>query len=149
MVFAPVAPVVVPAQVQTATVACAERSVEIEFVPQSRVVVRSSSKELASASFLSRSLSPTCRRLREPHSFTNGGLGPEIRRHVVLRCTVSAGVRLHVNPVFDEHGKVIGTSLQVGTTSNPFRVVASAILKNKGDPYASRIYRAKRYCAVR
>ena len=40
----------------------------------------------------------------------------------------------------------IGSSLSV--SSGPLRVIAAAVLKNKGDPYASTVYRARAYCKL-
>ena len=134
--------------VQTATVACAAHVVQVDFSPQRRVIVTSGGTRLAFASFTARSLTSTCRRVPEPRAYTGGGLGPEIRRPLLVRCTSAAPLRIHVNPIVDDNAKRIGSSLQIGT-GDPLRVIVSAILKNKGDPYASRIYRAKRYCATR
>jgi hypothetical protein len=131
--------------VQTATVACAAHVVRVDFSPRQRVVVTSGGARLAFASFTRRSLSSSCRRVGEPRDYTSAGLGAEIRRPLAVACTLPSAARIHVNPITGEHDNAIGSSLQVGV-GNPLRVIVSAILKNRGDPRASRIYVAKRYC---
>jgi hypothetical protein len=42
----------------------------------------------------------------------------------------------------------VGSSLIVGIGAPRLRVVASAVLKNKGDPYAPQLYRARAYCKL-
>ena len=56
---------------------------------------------------------------------------------------------MHVNPIRSESGAIVGGNLVVGVGTDPrLRVIASAVLKNKGDPYASRVYRAAAYCKL-
>jgi hypothetical protein len=100
---------------------------------------------LGLASFTERWVSGACRRVSEPRAFV-GKLGPEVRRPLRLHCAASKPIRIRVNPISDD-GAVVGTSFQVGF-GDPLQVIASAILKNRGDPYASRIYRDRRYCRV-
>jgi hypothetical protein len=53
-----------------------------------------------------------------------------------------------VNPIRGGNtNAVVGSNLVVGIGS-PLRVIASAILRNKGDPYGSRVYRAATYCKL-
>jgi hypothetical protein len=135
-------------RVATGTVACSTSSFQISFDPKNRVVVTSSGKVLASADFVSRSLGSSCRRVGDPKQFVNGGLGSEIRSAASFRCAASEPIRIHVNPITDEAGKRIGSSLGVGIGTTRMRVIVSAILKNRGDPYASRVYRAAAYCKL-
>jgi len=136
------------ARVGTGTVACATNSFGISFDPKQRVVVTSSGHVLASADFTSRSLGSSCRRVAEPKRFVDGGLGPEIRKAIAFRCAANEPIRIHVNPITNGAGKRIGSSLAVGIGKTRLRVIVSAILKNRGDPYASRVYRAQSYCKL-
>ncbi len=132
--------------VGTATVACSARSFTVSFSPQRDVVVTARGTTLGSASFTRRWVSPRCDRVAEPRRFADGGLGGEIRRRVVLRCSAPRSIRIHVNPILNgDTDKIVGSNLVVGT-GEPLRTIVSAVLKNKGDPYASRIYRAAAYC---
>jgi hypothetical protein len=131
----------------TATAVCPVRSFTVSFDPRRSAVVKSGGRVLASATFETRTLGGLCRRVPEPKAFRDGGLGAEIRRPLGVRCAANAPVRVHVNPIRDDRGKIVGTSLQVGI-GDPLRVIVSVILKNKGSPYASRIYRARAYCKL-
>jgi hypothetical protein len=136
-------------QVSTATAVCATHSFTMAFDPKRQVVVTDGAHVLASASFTSRVVSSRCRRVAEPKRFVDGGLGPKIRARTSFRCLANRPIRVHVNPVRNEAGAIIGSSLQVGIgTDARLRVIASAILKNKGNPYASRVYRAATYCKL-
>ena len=42
----------------------------------------------------------------------------------------------------------VGSNLGVGIGAPRLRVIVSAVLKNRGDPYASRVYRARSYCKL-
>ena len=133
----------------TGTVECSTSSFVVSFDPARRVVVSSSGRVLASASFTARSLGSACTRVPEPKAFVNAGLGSEIRIATSFRCAVAAApIRIHVNPVRNEAGKIVGSNLSVGTGSKRLSVVVSAILKNRGDPYASRVYRARSACKL-
>jgi hypothetical protein len=133
---------------RTATVACTTRSFDVSFRPKYHVVVTSGGTELGRASFTTRRLTGVCPRVHEPRNYADGGLGAEIRRRVVLHCTAPRPIRVHVNSIINgDTGAIVGSNLSVGV-GDPLRVIMSAILKNKGDPYASRIYRAKRYCRL-
>jgi hypothetical protein len=136
-------------QGSTATAVCATRSFTMTFDPKRRAVVTDGTHVLASGSFTSRAVSSRCRRVREPKRFLDGGLGAEIRARTSFRCLATRPIRVHVNPIRNEAGAIVGTSLQAGIGTNArLRVIASAILKSKGDPYASRVYRAARYCKL-
>jgi len=137
------------ASIGTGTVACAMSSFSVSFDPARRVVVTSGdNKVLASASFTARSLGSECKRVAEPKGYADGGLGPEIRKTISFRCAANAPIRIHVNPITDEAGKIVGSNLSVGIGAPRLRVIASAVLKNRGDPYASRVYRARSYCKL-
>lgn len=136
-----------PPPLRTATAVCSVRTFVVAFDPKQRVVVSDGDgRVLGSASFTRRSLTGRCRRVTEPKEFVDGGLGREIRRQIAFRCSAPKPIRLHVNPIRDGNtGAVVGSALEVGYGTR-FRVIASAVLKNKGDPYASRVYRARAYC---
>ena len=136
-------------QGSTATAVCATHSFTMTFDPKRRAFVTDGTHVLASGSFTARSVSSRCRRVREPKRFIDGGLGPEIRARTSFRCRAIRPIRVHVNPIRNEAGGIVGTSLQAGIgTDARLRVIASAILKSKGDPYASRVYRAAKYCKL-
>ena len=133
----------------TATAVCATHSFTMTFDPKRKAFVTDGTHVLASGSFTSRAVSSRCRRVPEPKRFVNGGLGPKILARTSFRCLTTQPIRVHVNPIRNDAGAVIGSSLQVGIgTDARLRVIASAILKNKGNPYASRVYRAATYCKL-
>ena len=133
----------------TATAVCATHSFTMTFDPKRKAFVTDGTHVLASGSFTSRAVSSRCRRVPEPKRFLDGGLGREIRARTSFRCLANKPIRVHVNPIRNEAGAIVGTSLQAGIgTDARLRVIASAILKSKGDPYASRVYRAAAYCKL-
>jgi hypothetical protein len=133
----------------TATAVCASHSFTMTFDPKRKAFVSDGTHVLASGSFTSRAVSSRCRRVPEPKRFVGAGLGREIRARTSFRCLTNAPIRVHVNPIRNEAGAIVGTSLQAGIgTDARLRVIASAILKNKGNPYASRVYRSATYCKL-
>ena len=133
---------------RTATAACPARVFTVAFDPKRQVVVSAGERVLASASFTTRRLSSRCRRQAQPKSFVDGGLGFAIRAPITFRCLTTKAIRIHVNPIRNGSTKaIVGSALVVGVGS-PFRVIVSAVLKNKGDPLASRVYRAATYCKL-
>jgi hypothetical protein len=131
-------------RVVTGTVACSTNSFEISFDPARRVVATSSGKVLASASLTSLSLGGTCRRVPDPKTFARAGLGPEIRSKLAFRCAASAPVRIHVSPIRNGAGKIVGSTLDVGTGARRLQVIVSAVLKGSG----SRVSRARSACKL-
>jgi hypothetical protein len=135
--------------VSTSTAVCATHSFTMAFDPRRQAVVSDGTHVLASASFTSRAVSSRCRRVPEPRRFVSGGLGSPIRSRTSFRCLATQPIRVHVNPIRDDAGAIVGSSLQVGIgTDARLRVIASAILKSKGNPDASRVYRAATYCKL-
>ena len=133
-------------QVGTATAVCATHSFTMTFDPMRQAVVTDGERVLASISFTSRAVSTRCRRVAEPKRYVYSGLGSAIRARTSFRCLANKPIRVHVNPIRGgASNAVVGSNLVVGIGS-PLRVIASAILKNKGDPSASRVYRAATYC---
>jgi hypothetical protein len=133
--------------VGTATAVCGTRAFAITFDPKRRVVVTDGRNMLASATFSSRAVSSRCRRVGDPRRYVNSGLDGEIRTKASFRCQATRPIRVHVNPIRNDRDEIVGSSLSVGIgTATRLRVIVSAILKNKADPYASRVYRAAAYC---
>src|SRR5919202_2438418 len=96
--------------VRTATAACPVTSVTVDFDPRRGAVVRSEGRMLASAAFRTRSVSASCRRVRAPKGFLEGGLGPAFRRPLGFRCAANAPIRVHVDAIYDR-GAVVGSNL--------------------------------------
>ena len=131
----------------TATAVCGTHTFTIAFDPKRRAVVTDGQHVLASVTFASRAVSSRCRRVPGPRRYLDGGLGREIRRKASFRCQTTRPIRVHVNPIRDDRDAIVGSNLSVGIgTATRLRVIASAILKNKGDPYAPHAYRAAAYC---
>jgi len=134
-------------EVSTATAVCATHSFTMTFDPKRQVVVTDGVHALASATFRSRAIGSGCRRVAAPKRYVYSGLGAPIRARTSFRCLAAKPIRVHVNPIRNGAGAIVGSGLWVGIGS-PFRVIAYAILKNKGDPSASRVYRAATYCKL-
>ena len=134
-------------QVGTATAVCATHSFTMTFDPKRQAVVTDGERVLASISFTSRAVSTRCRRVAEPKRYVYSGLGSAIRARTSFRCLANKPIRVHANPIRGATNAVVGSNLVVGIGS-PLRVIASAILKNKGNPSASRVYRAATYCKL-
>lgn len=133
--------------VRTATAACSATNFTVSFDPARGAVVRSGGRTLASATFRTRSVGASCRRVREPKGFLEGrGLGVAIRYRLGFRCAANRPIRVHVNAIYSR-GAIVGSNLSVGI-GDPLRVIVSAVLKKKGDPHASRLYRARAYCKL-
>ena len=132
-----------------ATAACATHSFTIAFDPKHRAVLTDGAHVLASVSFTSRFISGRCRRVPDPNRYYSGGFGVGIGTRTSFRCLSSKPIRVHVNPIRNDAGAVVGSSLQVGIgTDARLRVIASATLSRKGGRYSSRVYRAATYCKL-
>jgi hypothetical protein len=132
---------------RTATAVCSTRAFTVAFDPKRQVLVTDGERALASASFTARTISGRCKRVGEPSAYVSRGLGGEIRARTGFRCATTKPIRIHVNPIRNgDTGGVAGSALLVGIGGPRFRVIVSAVLKNKGDPKASRIYRVAAYC---
>ena len=135
-------------RVGTATAVCPARSFNVAFDPKRQVVVTDGQRQLASASFTARAISSRCRRIPQPRRFVGRGLGAEIRTRTSFRCLTTQPIRIHVNPIRNrDTDAVVGSALNVGIGS-PFRVIVAAVVKNRGDPYASTVRRAAVYCKL-
>jgi hypothetical protein len=136
--------------VSAASAVCSTRSFVISFDPRRRVVLTDGGRVLASATFTSRSISSRCRRVREPKRYLYGGLGKAMRGRTSFRCLAAQPIRVFVHPIWNrDTGAVVGSSVQVGIgTTSRVRVIVSAMLKNKGDPFASRLFSAAASCKL-
>lgn len=137
--------------VGTATAACPTRTVAVSFDPKRNVVIGDGLRTIASASFTGATISSRCRRVAQPRGFVDGGLGTVNRTRTSFRCLSARPIRIHVNPIRNgDTGKRVGTALQVGiaTARGRLRVIVSAVLKDRGDPRASRLYSAAAFCKL-
>ena len=139
-----------PPAIRTVTRACSTTSFTIAFDPKQRAVVADGAGHvLASASYTSASVSSRCRRVAEPKAFVGSALGPEIQHAMTFRCLASKPIRIHVHAIRNrDTDAIVGSSLSVGIGAPRLRVIAAAVLKNKGDPYAPQLYRARAYCKL-
>jgi hypothetical protein len=132
---------------------CDSKAVQVTFDPAESVTVAAGGVELATATFTERRVSEDCdvvpgapRTTMKGSPYDGESLGEGIYRRAELECSVAGGVRIDVHPIFNANvGRNDGSVLLVvdGRT-----IVVSAVLKNKGDPQASRVYHAPRYCTA-
>jgi hypothetical protein len=126
---------------------CPTRTFNVAFDPTRQVIVTAGERPLASATFSRRAISGRCRRVREPGAVVSGRLGAGIYARTAFRCMATKPIRIRTHAIVNgDTGGIAGSVLLVGIGSPRFRVIVSAVLKNKGDPKASRIYRAAAYC---
>ena len=139
-----------PPSIRTVTRACSTTSFTIAFDPKRHAVVTDGAGHvLATSSYTSASVSSRCRRVAEPKTFIDDALGPEIRKAMSIRCLASEPIRIHVHAIRNrDTDAIVGSSLSVGIGAPRLRVIAAAVLKNKGDPYAPQFYRARAYCKL-
>ena len=131
------------------TRACSTTSFALAFDPKRRAVVTDGAGYvLAAASYTSASVSSRCQRVAEPKALVDDGLGPATHSAMTARCSTSQPIRIHVHPIRNERDAIVGSSLSVGIGAPRLRVVAAAVLKGKGSPYAPRLYRARAYCKL-
>jgi hypothetical protein len=134
-------------------VACDLTSVHVSFDPAARVSVTAADTTLASATFDDRRASADCevdpgavRTTMESTPYDSTALSEGLYRRAEFDCRVAGGVRIDMHPIFNANiGRNDGSTLLV---LDGMRVVVSAVLKNKGDPRASRVYHAPRYCTL-
>jgi hypothetical protein len=140
---------VVGAPTPQTTAVCATHTFTMTFDPKRQAAVTDGTHVLASVSFRSRAVSSRCRRVGTPKHYDARGLGVGIRGRTSFRCLTNESIRVHVNPIRNGSGAIVGGNLVVGVGSDArLRVIASAVLKNKGDPHASRVYRSATYCKL-
>ena len=132
---------------------CRSDSVRVEFDPASGVSVAAGGDALARATFTERHVSEDCDLVRgapkttmEESPYDDRLLANGRYRRANVDCTVAGGVRIYVHPIFNaDIGRNDGSVLLV---VDGRKIVVSAVLKNKGDPQASRVYHAPRYCTA-
>ena len=74
--------------------ACRATAFDVEFAPQTAVVVTSEGVRLGYASFAKRWVSPSCKRVTAGGLADDRGLGAEVGRHVVFHCAAGTPRRL-------------------------------------------------------
>lgn len=127
-------------------VACDADAVRISFDPAESVEVTSGGRTLALATFTERRVNADCRDapgtdVRRDDRLDRSG----VYRRTELECRFRSAMHVRVNPIFNaDVGRNDGSSLLV--LDGDF-VVAAVVLKNRGDPQASRIYRAPESCS--
>lgn len=136
-------------------VSCETTDVHVSFDPAQQVRVTDGDATLARAAFGEQEVSGDCEVTREglapnltkQSPYTYGDL-PEhgIYAHVELDCRVAGGLSMDAHPILNgDTGRYDGSNLLL---LDGKAVVVAAVLKNKGDPRASRIYHAPRYCTT-
>jgi hypothetical protein len=138
------------ADVDLRAVTCVAGTLRVAFDPANRVTVTRGGQRVVFASFDRRNADGACGAAvhRKTIPATDDGLlGGGISRRVELSCTATGPVQVAVHAILDgDHpGRSVGSTLtlRVGRTT-----ILSAVLKNMGDPIASRVYRAKRVCRL-
>jgi hypothetical protein len=130
-------------------VSCAPGTFHVVFDPARRATLTRAGRQVAFASFRARSADGACgraaRRETLPRATSEARLGAGIYRRVQLECTVTRPVQVIVHAILDGNhpGKIAGSTLGLQTAKT---TVFGAVLKNQGDPNASRIYRAPAFC---
>jgi hypothetical protein len=132
---------------------CTASALRVEFDPTSGVIVNADGGVLAAATFTRRQVSEDCslvpgapRTTEDGSPYDSDLLAKGIYGRAEIECTVAGGVRIDVHPIFNaDIGRNDGSVLLV---ADGMTVVVSTVLKNKGDPRASRVYHAPRYCTT-
>jgi hypothetical protein len=134
-------------------VSCAAGTFQVAFDPARQVTLRRNGRQVAFASFEKRSADGACgraahRRTLPPGRTSEARLGAGIYRRVELECAAPSRVRVTVHAILDGNhpGKIAGSTLGLETAKT---TIVGAVLKNKGDPNASRVYRAPAFCRRR
>jgi hypothetical protein len=130
---------------------CGASTVRVEFDPTSGVAVKTPDGALAAATFTQRQVNEDCssvpgapRTTMESSPYDDDLLAKPIYGRAELECTVAGGVRIDLHPIFNANiGRNDGSVLLI---ADGVKLVVSSVLKNKGDPRASRVYHAPRYC---
>ncbi len=138
------------ADLDVQVVSCAAGTFRVVFDPARRVTVTRGGRQVAVASFRTRSADGACgdaarRKTLPPATTSEARLGAGIRRRVELECAMSRPVQLTVHAILDGNhpGKIVGSTLALQTAQT---TIVAAVLKNQGDPNASRVYRAPAFC---
>ena len=134
-------------------VECDVRAVTVRFDPRAAVFVEADDSALAVATFEERSVSKDCTAVRKGRwtdadgGYDDAGVGAPVRERITLRCEPPPPLGIDVHPIYGGTEAVtLGSNLLVLSGSER-DIVLSAVLKNEGDPQASRIYHVARYCA--
>lgn len=127
-----------------ANVRCEATSFRVAFDPADGVTMTTGGHTLASASFGTRSVDDGCAAIEEARMYSDALLGRGVYKRLTLECDVPARPEVQVHPITGDGAAVVGSVLSVAVTGP--RLVVSAVLKNRGDPAASRVYFAEKYC---
>jgi hypothetical protein len=127
-----------------ANVRCDGASFQVAFDPADGVTMTGGGHTLASATFDERSVDDGCVAVREARAFSDDLLGAGVYRRLTLECAIPAKPVVQVHPIVGDGAAVVGSVLSVAVPGP--RLVVSAVLKNRGDPAASRVYFAEQYC---
>jgi hypothetical protein len=127
---------------------CPNRQVSVEFDPAGLVTVDARGFVLASASFDTRALSSTCRKLSPPEArYGVSGLGGEVHDAHVLRCASPSGIEIGVHAI-EGSGGIEGSKLVVATRGDR-TIIVSASIKDPGDPLTRWMSHDDAYCSTR
>jgi hypothetical protein len=131
---------------------CGQGPFTLEFHPARGAVVRQGEDTLARASFTDRQIECNA----PIHTFKgtpdespyHGGLEARSYEATTVTCQTGAALQVAVNPIWDEHGNIVGSTMLVAERATR-QTIASAALKEP-DPTAypgtSRIYYAPDVC---
>jgi hypothetical protein len=142
------------AEVVLERMTCAAGTLVVSFDPALHAIVRRDGDEIAFASFRERRAeSPSCESTSSetlaPLGYDDSQLAVGTYRRVELECRPTQPVEIVVHAIFDgDHpGKIVGSALVLATGTRAKKVtILSAVVKNQGDPQASRVYRAPSSC---
>jgi hypothetical protein len=118
---------------------CGEGQFTVEFNPARGAVVRQGGDVLARASFTDRQIecnAPIRTFKGTPdESPYHGGLAARSYETTTVTCETGAALQVAVNPIWDEHDKIVGSTMLVVERATR-QVIVSAVLKEP-DPTAS------------
>jgi len=122
---------------------CRTRAFRVVFDPEQGIVITDEGRILASASAVSREISPDCtpvprRRLR----FANDIPARVVYERGVVECRAPGRVRIDARPVW--MGGVYGSIIVVSRAEGPVWFVSAVFVE---DPAGRRVYYLRKYCA--
>ena len=102
---------------------------------------------MALVTFTKRWLTSACRSVAGPRAYRDAPL-VETHQRTLVRCVAPKPIKIHVNAIINGDSPTkepLGNTVVIGF-GEPLTVIASAVLKNEGDPLASSVYRSRAYC---
>jgi hypothetical protein len=131
---------------------CGQGEFTMEFDPAGTAIVRQGSDVLARASSTDRQIecnAPIRTFKGTPdESPYHGGLERRSSKPTTVTCQTDAALQVAVNPIWDEHGKIVGSTMLVAERATR-ELIASAVLKEPdptASPGTSRVYYAPNVC---